>query len=110
MYRLAFHLGYANPDRMLREMSAEHVQEWMVFAELEPFGEDRQDKRTGMITQILMNVYRDSRKRSTPYVLSECVPVGGDAFAYEKKRHVIQTWQEMQMIAVMLTAASSRES
>lgn len=106
MYRLALRLGRANVDAMLREMSAEQLREWMVFSELEPYGEDREDKRIGIVARILANAYRDSKQHSKPYTLAECVVSGGDAFAYEVERR--QTWQEMKMLAIMMTTAQGK--
>ena len=36
--RLAVQLGYANPDAMLREMTAQQLDEWIAYYRLEPFG------------------------------------------------------------------------
>ena len=36
--RLAVQLGYANPDAMLREMTARQLDEWIAYYRLEPFG------------------------------------------------------------------------
>ena len=93
---------------MLRSMTARQFHEWLYFAEMEPFGEDREDARFGSITQVLMNVNRNHKKRSKAFTLAESVVSGGDAF----EGHVIapraQSWQEMKELALILTAASGR--
>jgi len=44
--RLAVELGYANPDAMLREMTARQLDEWKAFYSLEPWG-------TGVLDNLL---------------------------------------------------------
>lgn len=104
-YRLALRLGWSNVNAMLRGMTSKQFQEWMVFAGLEPFGEDREDARSGSVVQVLMNAYRDSKQHPQPYVLAECVLTGGDAFEGVPLRKA-QTWQEMKMIGMIAAGAS----
>jgi hypothetical protein len=85
-------------------MTAVQLREWMTFMDLEPFGEDREDLRFGTISQILKNVHRDTRRHPKPFELSDCVVPGGDQFTQQQRPR--QTWQEMKMIGLMLTAQS----
>ena len=104
-YRLALRLGRSNVDAMLRSMTAKQFHEWMVFAELEPFGEDREDARFGSVVQVLTNVYRNSKRHPSPYALAACVLKGGDAFEEVQVREP-QSWQKMKMLAAVTSARS----
>lgn len=105
-YRLAFHLGRANVDGMLRELTCGQLMEWMVFSDLEPFGEDRQDARAGSIVQTLVNINRNSKKHPRPFKLEECiVHPPGDAVTKALMRRQ-QSWQQMKEMALALAAAS----
>ncbi len=92
---------------MLRSVTAKQLGEWVEFAELEPFGEDREDARFGSVVQVLMNVHRHSGKRPRPFDLSDCVLVGGDAFEGEAAEKV-QSWQEMKMIGMLASAVKGK--
>ncbi len=74
--------------------------------QLEPFGEDREDKRFGMIAQTLMNTFRNTKKRTKPYKLEECTLPGGDQFQSQEPHR--QSWQEMKAIAMLM--AMGKES
>jgi len=53
---LAKELGVPNVDRMLRGMSGLQLVEWMEYARLEPFGEERADARDAIQTAALGNI------------------------------------------------------
>ena len=89
---------------MLRSMTAMQLREWMEFAELEPFGEDREDARFGSVVQVLMNVHRSSKHHPSPYTLANAVLAGGDAF--EEEHLKTQSWQEMKMIGMVAATMS----
>jgi hypothetical protein len=92
---------------MLRSMTIHQWQEWKLYAEMEPFGEDREDARTGMIVQVLANAHRDSKRRRKPYSLEECVPVpSGDAFGPRVGR---KSWQDLKATAMMIAAFKSED-
>ncbi len=94
---------------MLREMSAKQFHEWVMFSELEPFGEDREDARFASIVQVLMNAHRDVKKRSRPYTLGEAVLVGGDVkYSIGGAPKHRQAWQAMKAQAVAATMASKK--
>ncbi len=102
MYRLALRLGQPNVDVMLRSMTSRQLKEWLTFMEMEPFGEDRDDIRSGVIVQTLLNIFRDRRFRPRAFKLAECVVPGGDAFD-EVALVPTQSWQQMKITA-MITA------
>lgn len=100
-FRLALRLGRADVDGMLRSMTARQFREWSVFAELEPFGEDREDARFGSIVQIISNVHRDRKKKRAPFELYECTLAGGDVPTPEEvaAARPPTTWRRMKEIA-----------
>jgi len=109
-YRLALKLGWSNVDAMLRSMTARQYLEWLEFARVEPFGEDRADARAGIIARILANIYRDRGARPTPYDLVDCVPhPAGDAFVGEEGAAAPvrprQDWREMKAMAMLLSGS-----
>lgn len=60
LFRLAAHLG-----RMVYEletMPATEFDEWRQYYEIEPFGEWRDDLRTGILAALTANIHRDPKK------------------------------------------------
>lgn len=47
---------------MLASISGEQFSEWMAYAWLEPFGEERSDLRMGILAALIANVNRDPDK------------------------------------------------
>ena len=85
---------------MLRSMTSRQLKEWFIFMEMEPFGDDRDDLRSGLIVQTLLNIFRDRKKKSSAFKLAECVVPGGDNF--EKTAVAAATsWQQMKMTAMI---------
>lgn len=64
---------------MLREISAQEFIEWVEYAKLEPFDEERADYRTAAIRETLANINRDSKTKPNPYTLEEMLVRFGDA-------------------------------
>jgi len=94
-YRLAVKLGRVNVRQMLSEISNKELIEWMVFADLEPFDEERADVRAAAIRATLLNIHR---RQGTPVVTPlECMTHFGDS---EPPPHK-QTWQEQKAICRM---------
>lgn len=89
---------------MLRSMTARQLLEWQTFAELEPFGEDREDARFGSVVQVMANANRNPQKRPRPYTLEECTLSGGDLAPGRGRRR--QSAEEMKAVARMWTAVS----
>ncbi len=70
-------------DYLLKNISSRELTEWMVYYEIEPFGEERADLRSGIIASTIANVNRG--KGGKAYKPSDFIP------KFEEKR---QTWQE----------------
>jgi hypothetical protein len=92
---------------MLSEMTARQLIEWQAFSALEPFGVEHARTALGMIYQLLLNVHRDSEKRSEPYRLEECLVGAGDLLgSANAKPAARQSWQQMQLIGRMMASAT----
>ena len=57
---------------MLSEISSRQFAEWMAYAQLEPFGEERDDLRMGIVASTIANVNRGKDKK--PYKPSDFMP------------------------------------
>ena len=58
---------------MLARMPAHVFQDWRAYAEVEPFGEDREDLRTAYLAMWLYNINRDTKQAPTPAHAHEMV-------------------------------------
>jgi len=67
---------------MLVSLSGKQFTEWMAYAELEPFGEERADLRMAILASLIANVNRDPKKKSSPYEVSDFMP------KFEKKEPI----------------------
>lgn len=54
-------------ERMLAEISAKELTEWMAFDTVEPFGGLQDEYRTGMIASTVANTTRDEKKKKEPF-------------------------------------------
>lgn len=57
-------------------MSSAQLAEWMAYAKLEPFGEERADLRAGIIASVIANVNRDPKKQR-PFKPEDFMPKFG---------------------------------
>lgn len=55
-------------------MSSKEFAEWMAYAQIEPFGDERADMRMAILASLIANVNRDPKKKSTPYEVSDFMP------------------------------------
>ena len=51
---------------MLTRMSSRELSEWMAYATLEPFGEERADLRAGIVASTVANVHRGKGDKPIP--------------------------------------------
>lgn len=74
--RLAKELGVPNVDAMLGSLRGDQLTEWMAFAELEPFGEERADLRMAIETASLGNIIFQvwTGKREAPFKVEDFMP------------------------------------
>lgn len=57
---------------MLSEISSEQYAEWMAYSTLEPWGQDRDDLRAGIVAATIANANRG--KNQKPYKPSDFMP------------------------------------
>lgn len=63
-------------DAMLRSMSGPQFVEWMAYAEMEPFGEERADLRMAIETAALGNILYQvwTGKKNLPFKIDDFMP------------------------------------
>jgi len=85
---------------MLRQITARQLQEWRVYADLEPFDEERADIRAASIVQAIFNSPRKKKDRVT---LKECMVTfgGSDAAALTQEQQLQQTMRTMDMVMAL---------
>lgn len=52
---------------MLARIDSRELTEWMAYAAIEPFGEERADLRAGIIAATIANANRDPKKQPKPF-------------------------------------------
>lgn len=74
--RLAKAMGIPNVDAMLESISGVQLTEWMAYADLEPFGEERADLRMAIGTASLANIMYQlwTGKRDAPFKVEDFMP------------------------------------
>jgi hypothetical protein len=63
---------------MLREMTKQEWLEWQIFMALEPSLSEKADVHNAAIIREIRNVMRDTKARSDPFTLEECLLRFGD--------------------------------
>lgn len=66
-----------------------------MFADLEPFDEEREDLRTASVVQMIAEVNRNPKRRHKPFTLEEARLRFGDTPAL---RRPVQTWQQQKAL------------
>jgi hypothetical protein len=92
-------VGAWDVDGMLRSRSARQLMEWLRFAELEPFGPEREDYRTGAVVNVMANAHRNPKRR--PFTIEETTPRFGDSRATKPPTRATP-WQAMRGLAQAL--------
>ena len=55
----------------MREIDSEEFSWWLAYSRIEPFGHEREDMGAAMVSSVLANVNRDSKKRPTPFTVKD---------------------------------------
>ena len=63
-FRIALALGFPHPDYLLETLTWKQLLDWLIYYELEPFGEERADYRIGQLTAAVHNALRRSGGRT----------------------------------------------
>lgn len=66
-------MGIPVGELQRRVTSLEFAEYW-AFAQLEPFGPEREDLRAGIVASTVANAYRDRKKHPKPYGPEEFMP------------------------------------
>ncbi len=90
-------LGLSVAEAQAR-IDAREFGEWMAFAGLEPFGEERADLRAAIVASTVANTARDPKTQRDPFTPQEFMP------KFEKET-TEQTPEQMLAIVEMLNAA-----
>ena len=56
--------GYAHPDHLLRDLTAEQILEWELYFKKEPFGHELGFYQAGIISSVIANVNRGKGARA----------------------------------------------
>ena len=48
---------------MLSEITSAQFAEWLAYSRIEPWGEERDDLRTGILASMIENIFRDKGKK-----------------------------------------------
>jgi hypothetical protein len=65
-------LGIPHPDYLLACLTSRQISEWIAFSELEPFGEQIDWLRTGVLASLIANVNR--QKGAKPFKPTDFMP------------------------------------
>lgn len=71
-----------------RITSAEFA-EWLAYYQIEPWGEERADWRSGNIARVIAEAHRNPDKRSTPFTVDDFMPV------YDAPEVEAQPWETL---------------
>ena len=74
LFQLALALGYPHPRRMMRELSADEIVDWIAYYSIEPFGEYKMDARFANLMALEANINRDPKKRRRPFTPDDFMP------------------------------------
>ncbi len=83
--------GYKHPDDLLSDLTATQWQEWQLYYDAEPFGEDQQFLQTGIIASTIANWSGKSMKKGASISPQDFMP-------YHKEIKTKQTPGEMKNI------------
>jgi hypothetical protein len=93
LFDLCLELGYPHPDYLLEELSGTQLREWEVYYQTKPFGTQLGFYQSGIISSVLGNVNRDSKKTPTPFKPEDFIP---HAYRMDKpKKQGIETMKAL---------------
>lgn len=106
--RLAKEMGIPNVNGMLRGISGNDLVEWMAYAKLEPFGEERDDLRMAILGTFLGNVLYQlhTGKEDTPFTIEMLMPKFEESVEPISKEDAIAAIDMAFTAMAMATAAS----
>lgn len=57
-FKLCLKLGYAHPDKLLKELTSEQLAEWAAFLRIEPDADSRSDVLQAQLLTLTANINR----------------------------------------------------
>lgn len=76
-HKLALAMGELDVDRVLR-LGTRKLMEWQAYDLIDPFGQDREDYRMGMVVAALLNPHR--KKGAKAFTPGDFMPKWGERF------------------------------
>jgi hypothetical protein len=80
---------------MLRGMTARQLEEWHLFAQLEPFDADREEDLFASIVQVIANANRPKVRKHRPYTLDESRTSFGDRAATARPQKTLAQMKDI---------------
>jgi hypothetical protein len=91
---------------MLARLSLKQLIEWIAYFELEPRESKRADYRAASVVAAVYNVNRDTKKRRSPYKITDFVLQFSEGDEQPKKK--MQSWQQQKAIGYQMFQASQK--
>lgn len=73
LWQLSLALGCDSPRRLAQTLRPSELGAWWALWNIEPWGQDRADRRAGTVAAVLANVHRDPKK-TRPYRPEQFMP------------------------------------
>lgn len=101
-------LGYAHPDDLLKQLTAEQLMEWQAYDSLDPIGNWRIELALASLSSTVMNIAlkRFGNKGVKMTAPKDFIPNWSGS--KEKKASVQQTVEEMKTMLLGIAAAQNR--
>ena len=91
--------------QLLASISSRELTEWQAFYQLEPFGEERDDLRAGIVASTVANTARDPKQHREPFLPRDFMPRFGDEVEEEEEVDQEALWAKVN--AVMFAIGGS---
>lgn len=91
---------------LLSRISSRELAEWMAFYQLEPWGAETEDWRTGLVASTIANVNRDQKRRRRPYEPQDFMPRRDMPVKKAEEQSVEDQIAIVEMWARILSAAN----
>ena len=65
-------LGYPHPDILLEQITSRQLGEWIAYYRIDPWGEERADLRSGIVSSTMANINR--KKGAKAFKPSDFMP------------------------------------
>ncbi len=87
-------------------MSWKDLNLWLLYSEIEPWGEERGDLRAGIVASTIANVHRDRKKQGRAFKPSDFMPkFDEEAKSQRKPLTSIEEWNRVKSTAKSIASA-----